>query len=50
VDWFKQTVPRAVGVEFDRYIQSTDLDQTKARIEQIEAASDDADGFVGMYL
>ena len=50
VEWFEQTVPRAVAVEFDRYIASTDLDQTKARIEQIQAASDDADGFVGMYL
>ena len=50
VEWFEQSVARAVAIEFDRYIQSTDLDQTKARIEQIEAASDDADGFVGMYL
>ena len=50
VDWFQQSVSRAVAVEFDRYIQSTDLAQAKARIEQIEAASDEADGFVGMYL
>ena len=50
VEWFQDTVHRAVAVEFDRYIRSTDLDQTKARIEQIQAASDDADGFVGMYL
>jgi hypothetical protein len=39
-----------VVVEFDRYIQAGDLEQTKRRVEQIQAASDDAGGFVGMYL
>ena len=50
VEWFQQTVPRAVAIDFDRYIQAGDLEQAKARIEKIQAASDDADGFVGMYL
>ena len=50
VDWFSKTVQRAVAVEFDRYIAAGDLEQTRERIEKIQAASDDADGFVGMYL
>lgn len=50
VEWFRSTVPRSVAVEFDRYIQAGDLDQTKARIKKIQDASDDADGFLGMYL
>ncbi len=50
VDWFAQTVPRSVAVEFDRYIEAGDLEKTKQRIEKIRAASDQADGFVGRYL
>ena len=50
VEWFSKTVERAVAVEFDRYMAAGDLAQTKARIQQIQEASDDADGFVGMYL
>lgn len=50
VEWFAQTVERSVAVEFDRYMAAGDLEQTKERIKQIQAASDDADGFVGMYL
>lgn len=50
VEWFEGTVPRSVAVEFDRYIQAGDLEQAKERIAKIQAASDDADGFVGMYL
>ncbi|MEM7314565.1 MAG: hypothetical protein AAF497_15570 [Planctomycetota bacterium] len=49
-DWFAQTVVHAVKAEFDRYIQAGDLDQARERIEKIEQASDDAGGFVGMYL
>lgn len=49
-DWFAQTVIHAVKSEFDRYIQAGDLDQARERIEKIEQASDDAGGFVGMYL
>jgi len=48
--WFAETVSHSVRAEFDRYIQAGDLDQTRKRIEQIEAASDEAGGFVGMYL
>ena len=50
VEWFQDTVPRSIAVEFDRYIQAGDLQKAKERIEKIQAASDDSDGFVGMYL
>lgn len=50
VDWFLQTVREAVKVEFDRYMDAGDLEKTRQRIKEIEEASDDADGFVGMYL
>ncbi len=50
VAWFATTVSKSVEADFDRYIRAGDLDQAKRRIEQIQAASDDAGGFVGMYL
>jgi hypothetical protein len=50
VAWFKQTVPRAVTVEFDRYIAVGDLEQAKKRVEKIQAESDRQGGYVGMYL
>ncbi len=50
VDWFRESVSHALCVEFDRYIEAGDLEQTKRRIEQLQAASDKAGGFVGMYL
>ena len=50
VDWLAETVGRSVAVEFDRYIEAGDLDRAKQRIEKIRAASDEAGGFVGMYL
>lgn len=50
VDWFAQTVERAVMREFDRYIAAGDLAKTLARVEQDQAAQDAAGGYVGMYL
>lgn len=50
VQWFRETVPRAVLVEFDRYIKAGDLSQAIQRMERIQKASDEAGGFVGMYL
>ena len=50
VTWFGETVSRSVAVEFDRYIEAGDLQKAKERVEQIQKASDDAGGFVGMYL
>ena len=48
--WFAESVKRAVAAEFDRYIQAGDLEKTRQRIAKIQAESDDAGGFVGMYL
>jgi hypothetical protein len=48
--WFAETVSKAVEVEFDRYIAAGDLAQTVARIQQLQAQSDERGGFVGMYL
>ncbi len=50
VDWLNTTVPRAVRVEFNRYIGAGDLSQAIKRMEKIQQASDAAGGFVGMYL
>ena len=50
VQWFQDTVRRAVLVEFDRYIEAGDLEKTRQRIATLQAASDEAGGFVGMYL
>ena len=50
VQWFRETVPRTVGVEFDRYVASGDLEKTRLRLEEIESQSDEQDGFMGMYL
>lgn len=50
VEWFEGTVSRAVAAEFNRYIDAGDLAQTKERIAKIQAASDESDGFMGMYL
>ena len=49
-DWFAETVSHSVATEFDRFIQAGDLAQARKRLEQIEAASDDSEGFLGMYL
>jgi hypothetical protein len=43
-------VQHAVLVEFDRYIEAGDLEQTKKRLERIHADSDQSGGFVGMGL
>ena len=50
VQWFADTVQHAVGVEFNRFIDAGDLDQAKQRVEQIQTASDEAGGYLGMYL
>lgn len=50
VEWFAETVSHSVIAEFDRYIEAGDLDAAKQRIEKLQAASDEAGGFVGMYL
>jgi hypothetical protein len=50
VQWFKDTVPHSVAVEFDRYIAAGDLQQTLERIERGRRESEGRGGFVGMYL
>lgn len=48
VEWFQDTVRRAVVVEFDRYIEAGDLAQTVARLERIREQSESSLGFLGM--
>jgi hypothetical protein len=50
VAWFRESVQRAVRVEFDRYIAAGDLQQTIARLEKIQSQVDQQGGFVGMGL
>jgi hypothetical protein len=50
VQWFRETVPRTVVVEFDRYIAAGDLEKTRRRLEEIESQADNQDGFMGMNL
>lgn len=50
VEWFRETVVKAVAVEFDRYIAAGDLQQAVERVERIRAESDKHGGYVGMYL
>jgi len=50
IQWFATTVSHSVEAEFDRYIEAGDLAQAKRRIEKIQAESDEAGGYLGMYL
>jgi hypothetical protein len=50
VQWFRETVPRTMVVEFDRYIAAGDLEKTRHRLEEIESQADNQDGFMGMHL
>jgi hypothetical protein len=50
VQWFHVSVRHSVRCEFDRYIAAGDLQRARERIEKLRAASDEAGGYVGMYL
>ncbi len=50
VQWFGQTVSRAVEVEFDRFIAAGDLEKARHRAEQLQQVVDEQGGFLGMYL
>lgn len=50
VEWLKETVRKAVRVEFDRYIAAGDLQRTIERAEKLRAESDAHGGFLGMGL
>lgn len=48
--WFRESVTRAVAVEFDRYIAATNPVPALWRIETMEAECDACGGFVAMGL
>ncbi len=50
VTWFRETVHRAVMVEFDRYIAAGDLKRTIERLARFQEASDSQGGYLGMGL
>ncbi len=50
VEFFKDTVRRAVLLEFDRYIQAGDLALTLRRLARLQSESDEAGGYMGMFL
>lgn len=50
VAWFAETVPRAVGVEFNRYIAAGNLQQTLDRIAKLQAEMESQGGYMGMFL
>ena len=50
VDWLAETVHRNVLIDFNRYIAHGDLNKTLERLQRTQQASDEAGGFVGMYL
>jgi hypothetical protein len=50
VAWFRETVSRAVMVEFDRYIAAGDLKRTLERLAQQQAETDSRLGYLGMGL
>lgn len=50
VEWFRETVRRAVIIEFDRYIATGDLEKTKERLDRLQAESDEKGGFIGMGI
>jgi hypothetical protein len=50
VAWLRETVSRAVMVEFNRYIEAGDLALTLKRIAALQAKADQTGGYVGMYL
>ncbi len=50
VNWFRETVSRAVMVEFDRYIAAGDLKRTLERLARLQTESDRYGGYLGMGL
>jgi hypothetical protein len=50
VDWMKETVSRAVQVEFNRYIAAGDLQKNRLRLEELQKKAEAEGGFMGMYL
>lgn len=50
VKWFSESVSRSVLIEFNRYINAGDLEQTQQRIEEMQQKLEQSGGFLGMYL
>jgi hypothetical protein len=50
VGFLAESVQHALLVEFNRYIEAGDLEKTEQRIKAVQAQSDAAEGYVGMYL
>lgn len=50
VAWFKDTVRRAVMIEFDLYIAAGDLKRTEERFAKVQAEIEKSGGFLGMGL
>lgn len=50
VQWFHDSVARAVRIEFDRFIEAGDLQRTKQRLEQARTELESRGGFLGMGL
>jgi len=50
LEFLSRSVTPAVLVEFNRYIAAGDLEQTKKRLELLQAQTEESGGFVGMYL
>jgi hypothetical protein len=50
VAWLKETVDRAVRIEFDRYIAAGDLQKTIDRLRHLDAETEAKGGYLGMGL
>ena len=50
VEWFVQSLFRALKIEFDRFIAAGDLDKTVKRLERLQAESDAKGGYMGLGL
>ncbi|GAB6164561.1 hypothetical protein JCM19992_05610 [Thermostilla marina] len=50
IEWFHETVRRAVMVEFDRYIAAGDLQRAIERLERLEKEADEHGGYLGLGL
>jgi hypothetical protein len=50
VAWFRETVARAVMIEFDRYIRASDLSKTAQRLHYLEWESNAVGAYVGVGI
>ncbi len=50
VKWFEESVIHAVVVEFNRFIEAGNPEQTRQRIQNLEKSLETSGGFLGMHL